>query len=208
MAEQEGVIKYQLDHEAQDLTDGIDLTDLTHWRSELLRLGLVGQDPGRYDGFGFGNLSQRLALGGFLITGSQTGEIRQLGREHYAWVTNAVTAANRITSQGLTKPSSEALTHAAVYDASSEAQFIFHAHSPEIWQAGARLGLPVTANVAYGTPEMAEEVSWLFADSDVATRGLFIMAGHEDGVVAFGATAELAGHRLIEALQAARKVLA
>lgn len=208
MAEQEGVIKYQLDHETQDLPQDIDLTDLTHWRSELLRFGLVGQDPGRYDGFGFGNLSQRLALGGFLITGSQTGEIRQLGREHYAWVTNAVTAANRITSQGLTKPSSEALTHAAVYDASSEIQFIFHAHSPEIWQAGADLGLPATANVPYGTPEMAEEVSWLFADSDVATRGIFTMTGHEDGVVAFGKSAEQTARRLLEALQAAKKVLA
>jgi ribulose-5-phosphate 4-epimerase/fuculose-1-phosphate aldolase len=147
MAEQEGVIKFELHHETADLPSGVDLTDLSHWRQELVRHGLVGRDPARYDGLGFGNLSQRLDIGGFVITGSQTGGLTKLAPEHFVWVSNVTTALNQVASQGRIYPSSEAITHATVYQASGEAMFVFHAHSPEIWAAGKALSLPATAFV-------------------------------------------------------------
>jgi hypothetical protein len=52
------------------------------------------------------------------------------------------------------------------------------------------LDLAPTTSIAaeYGTPAMAEEVQRLFRETDVLQRRLFVMAGHHDGVVAFGAS--------------------
>jgi hypothetical protein len=72
-----------------------------------------------------------------------------------------------------------------------------HAHSPHIWRNAAALELPMTANVPYGTPEMAAEVARLYRESDMAQKKIFGMAGHEDGIVTFGATAEEAGFVMI-----------
>ena len=54
--------------------------------------------------------------------------------------------------------------------------------------------------VDYGTPAMAREVERLFRETDVMEQKLFSMAGHEDGIVGFGASAEEAGAALIETL--------
>jgi ribulose-5-phosphate 4-epimerase/fuculose-1-phosphate aldolase len=206
MAEQEGVIKYQLTHEDAPLPSGINSSELNNWRAKLSEVGLIGQDPARYDGYGFGNLSQRYAPGGFVITGSQTGELPELGASQYAWVKSADTSQNAIISLGETKPSSEALTHAAVYDTCPQVQFIFHAHSPDIWVKGSELGVPVTEDVPYGTPEMAREVTRLLNEPGGQEPGIFTMRGHEDGVVAYGATAREAGSRLLEFLCKARSL--
>ena len=40
--------------------------------------------------------------------------------------------------------------------------------------------------VAYGTPEMACEIMGLFKETDVQSRKILVMAGHEGGIVAFG----------------------
>ena len=44
---------------------------------------------------------------------------------------------------------------------------------------------------------MAGEVARLFRETDVLQQGVFTMAGHEDGVVAFGASASEAAGRVI-----------
>ena len=73
-----------------------------------------------------------------------------------------------------------------------------------------RLHLTRLANVAIDrTPDvrdgMADEVARLFCETDVLTQGLFTMAGHEDGVVAFGATVAIAAERLISCYASALK---
>ena len=58
--------------------------------------------------------------------------------------------------------------------------------------------MPITRpDVAYGTPEMSDEVRRLFRETDVRQRRLFSMGGHEDGLVSFGRTAEEAGTVLL-----------
>jgi hypothetical protein len=47
---------------------------------------------------------------------------------------------------------------------------------------------------------MAREVERLFIDADYLDTGVFAMGGHEDGVIAFGRTADEAGSVLIRAL--------
>ena len=67
--------------------------EINAWRKILYMTQLIGQDPARYGGFGYGNISQRLApfdaaerQRRFVISGTQTGELADLTEEHYATV--------------------------------------------------------------------------------------------------------------------------
>jgi L-ribulose-5-phosphate 4-epimerase len=185
MTEQEGVVKFQLNHSARPL-QGVDVEELVHWRSVLMRQGMIGADPKRYDGYGFGNMSRRTD-DGFLITGTQTGERDVLSLEDFAEVTHSDLSANSVTSVGATAPSSESLTHAAVYLCSELITYVFHVHSPHIWLARDRLSIQSTASsIPYGTPEMAKAVTDIVRQDS----GIFCMSGHEDGVVGYGDSAE------------------
>lgn len=198
--EQEGVIKYRLEHQYADLAADIDVSDINAWRSVFYRLRLIGRITEKYDGLGFGNISRRLAPGRpeFLISGTQTGELASLKKQDFALITAASPHSNYIRSFGLSQPSSEALTHAGVYLQNPSINAVIHVHCPELWRHGSRLNLACTAaDVPYGTPEMAGAVADLFASGRLQTRGLFSMLGHEDGIVAFGATMPEAASLLI-----------
>jgi ribulose-5-phosphate 4-epimerase/fuculose-1-phosphate aldolase len=207
----EGIIKFQLHFTPAPALPAAQLDAVNYWRQVLYAHKLIGQEPQRYGGYGFGNISQRLPPFDapehhrrFAITGTQTGELATLGPEHYAIVTECDPDRNLIAAEGPIRPSSESLTHGTLYDLDAGLRFVLHAHSPEIWRHAAALNLPVTdANVPYGTPEMAAEVRRLFGETDVATRLVFSMGGHEDGIVAFGRTAEEAGEALLACLQQA-----
>lgn len=189
MKEQEGVIKYQLKHTQKPINKKFSLSEINAWRTIIFRLGLIGQDPERYDNLGFGNISQRLDAQSsqFIISGSQTGHIEHLSPEHYCLVVKADPRKNRIESCGLRKPSSESMTHASIYAQDSNTQAIIHGHSPEIWNHTAALNLPhIPADIPYGTVEMAIAVDQLFQSGNLQQTTLFTMLGHEDGVVSFG----------------------
>lgn len=205
----EGVVKFDLVHRAERLEEhvyGERARELFGWREMLRRLGGVGQEESRYGGAGFGNLSLRMPPFGesgrgrrrFLVTGTQTGGRAALGLADCAVVETYDLTTNRVTSFGGTPPSSEALTHGAIYDASPSARAVLHVHSPELWSRARALGLPLTRpEVPYGTPEMAREVERLFREAALAEHAIFSMAGHEDGVIAFGPSAEAAGATLL-----------
>ncbi|MGZ5050935.1 MAG: class II aldolase/adducin family protein [Methylobacter sp.] len=203
MPEQEGVIKYRLTHTDQVIADTPSLTEINAWRTVMVRLGLIGQDPKRYDNIGFGNISRRFAPNDnrFIVSGTQTGHIENLNPEHYCLVVQAEPHQNRLASLGLCKPSSESLTHASIYAQNPSVQAIIHAHCPEIWRQTAALGLPHTgADVPYGTVEMASAVEQLFQSDSFTQCSLFTMLGHEDGVVAFGRTMQEAAWELLKYL--------
>lgn len=203
MTEQEGVIKYHLTHNQQPIEQAFPLTELNAWRSVALRLGLIGQDPQRYDNIGFGNISCRLDATPsiFVITGTQTGQYSWLTAEQFSLVLSADPKKNRLSSLGFSKPSSEALTHASVYTQDRNIRAIIHAHSPDIWQQTLSLGLPHTnAEIPYGTVAMADAVEQLFLSGALEQKALFTMLGHQDGVVAFGPNLEKAAWELIKHL--------
>src|SRR5262245_59897738 len=123
----EGVIRFEVEHESRMLearVHGEPARVLSAWREVLARLTLVGQDPMRYQGLGYGNLSARLPPFGdvgrgrrrFLVTGSQTGAIADLTLDHYCVVERYDLARNTVHSLGPIRPSSESLTHGAIYD--------------------------------------------------------------------------------------------
>ena len=132
MQEQEGVIKYQLHHQQHALGANIDLQEINVWRTLLFQLKLIGQRADKYGGLAFGNISQRLIPGNnqFVISGSQTGQLTELNPEHYVLINNAESGTNTIDSSGLFPPSSEALTHASVYQHQPAIQVVIHVHSP------------------------------------------------------------------------------
>lgn len=206
MKEQEGVIKYQLEHTQQPLKQPVPFSEINAWRTIAVRLDLIGQNPDRYDNIGFGNISQRIDAHSeqFIISGTQTGHIEQLCPEHYCLVVKAEPHQNRLQSMGVCKPSSESLTHASVYAQDNAIQAVIHAHSPEIWKHTLALGLPhISADIPYGTVEMATAVEHLFQSSQLKQASLFTMLGHEDGVVAFGKNMQEAAWELINHLSLA-----
>jgi len=165
---------------------------------------LIGQDPHRYGGLGFGNVSIRLESGNatsFIISGTQTGGMDRLFPEHYSSVKTFDPATNSVVAEGVVRPSSESLTHGSLYRLDRTIGAVIHAHSPEIWTQTDSIGIPVTRrDVYYGTPEMAEEVCRLFQNTPVSVLKIFAMGGHEDGIVAFGSNIEQAGRTLVRYL--------
>ncbi|WP_341325273.1 class II aldolase/adducin family protein [Methylotuvimicrobium sp. KM2] len=209
MQEQEGVIKFRFDHQNRPIDQAISLSALNAWRSILFKLGLIGRDPARYGGLGYGNISLKPDLNNnaFIISGTQTGHIAELSREHYCEVWNTDIERYFLQSKGLTKPSSEAITHACVYSQDASIRSVIHIHSPEIWQKTAELALPHTpADAAYGTPQMARAVAELFQSGPLDDRPIFSMLGHQDGIVAFGDSIEHAAWLLIKALGDALRI--
>lgn len=203
MKEQEGVIKYQLQHSQKQINEKCSLSEINAWRTIVFRLEFIGQDPERYDNIGFGNISQRLnsQSSQFIISGTQTGHLENLRPEHYCLVVKADPRKNRIQSRGLRKPSSESLTHASIYQQDSSIQAVIHAHSPGIWNHTVALNLPhIPADIPYGTVEMAIAVERLFQSGSLKQTSLFTMLGHEDGVVSFGGNMQEAAWELIKYL--------
>jgi hypothetical protein len=207
----EGIVKFQAHFSPAPPLPPQEVAEINAWRRVLLWLQVLGQTPDRYEGYGFGNISRRLPPFNapperrrFVITGTQTGGVIDCGPEHYVVITACHPPQNVVVAEGPVRPSSETMTHGAVYAADSRIRWVMHGHSPHIWRHASRLGLPATdASIPYGTPEMSAEVLRLFLVSDVRRRKLFVMGGHEDGVVSFGRTAEEAGHAFIDALAAA-----
>lgn len=203
MTQADGVVKYQLQFESTDLDDVPGLAKLIAWRATLHHLGLLGQHPSRYDGCGYGNVSLRTATDRFLISGTQTGKFEHLSAKQFAEVIAVQLSNNQLRARGRVKPSSEALTHAAVYRMDANITCVLHVHSPEIWHAAGRLGLPCTPpETEYGTANMARAVAALYDHAPEQATGVFAMLGHTDGVVAFGPNPEAAGTELLRCLDA------
>jgi hypothetical protein len=204
----EGVIKFATEHRRVALDSrryGPVCCSLLSWRQILALTGLVGQTTQRYEGFGYGNVSARIGAPAmprgrraFLISGTQTSGLQNPTLGDFCVVETYDIDSNSIQSHGSTLPSSESLTHAAVYDLGSHIRCVLHVHSPILWRHAKRLRIPETApGVTYGTPNMAREVRRLYRETHLEACGLFAMTGHEDGIVAFGHNLPTVGANLI-----------
>ncbi len=200
----EGAIKFEAAHRQEPLAArrfAASACTLIAWREIFAKTGLVGQEPGLYGGFGYGNVSCRVGppsgprdRRSFLITGTQTSGQACMSLADFCVVESCDPTRNRVESHGPVLPSSESLTHGAIYALGSHIRYVFHAHSPTLWRRAAALRIPTTnPRVAYGTPAMAREVARLWRSSTLPDLGLLAMGGHEDGVIAFGRTANEAG---------------
>ena len=205
MNEQEGVIKYQLDHQSSDIN--VDVSELISWRTLLYKLDLINQREDKYDGLSFGNISMRYQKDSdqFIISASQTGHCEISQPYDYSLVTEYNIKQNSMRSIGVKQPSSEALTHAAIYQTLDHIQAVIHVHSPVIWKLTHQLGLSsISKHIQYGSVEMAEAVSSL--SKQYPEGKVFTMLGHEDGVVVYGHTLASSFFILVETLAKAMQM--
>ena len=196
----EGYIKYE-SHWTPGPATHIEASRLLDtWRAPLHEAGLIGQ----YEdiGVGYGNISVRRGFGGlFLISGTQTGHLPATNEQHYSLVTDCDIRSGIVRCSGPIQASSEALTHAAIYNLGDGIGAVVHVHSPELWRRY-KGRLPTTdPDVAYGTPDMAHEFDRLYRVGGLKEAGVAVMAGHEDGLVSFGTTLEEAATRMLDLLQ-------
>ncbi len=196
MTKPEGVVQYRCILQRQVLRTGPGLlAEINRWRRAMRERGWLGQDPRRYGGLGFGNISRRTA-DGFLVSATQTGHLKTLTADNLVLVTAALPEENRLYATGQVQPSSEAMTHAAIYRAVAVAGAVIHVHAPELWRAAAGRDWQRTdPSIPYGTPEMAAAIAAL-AERD---HRLIVMGGHRDGVLAWGDSLAAAAAVLDEA---------
>lgn len=204
MAETEGTIKfaYELLAPTDPVADDELMRPLFAWRTLLRRLEILGQHPDRYEGFGFGNLSARdpHLLNEFVISASQTSGLDAFDDEHMVRITNCNLDRFWADAVGNYPPSSETITHAMVYAADPRVKWVFHCHSPEIWNRVKDLALPCTApEVDYGSPAMVQAVAKLL-EIHQSRPIVFATMGHVDGVFACGGTARDTGGLLVSYL--------
>ena len=169
------------------------LTGLNKWRDKLYELGLIGI----YDnGIGFGNISIRHGKD-FIVSASATGGLEKMAPGNYVVVTSYSLKDNSLECRSQTNASSESMTHAAIYEASPEAGAVIHVHNLKAWQA--LLGkVPTTADAPYGTPEMAYEMIRLLRKSETQKQKIIVMAGHKEGIIAWGRDLDEAGKAILD----------
>ncbi len=198
MSIDEGYIKFDMHWEESNPTHHSELLrELTFWRNKMHEYQFIGHDT--IHNVGFGNISHRIPDSQhFIISGTQTGHFKNIQSEHFTTVTQYNIARNYLFCKGPIKASSESLTHAAIYDTNKFIQGVIHIHYAPLWNK-LKGKLPTTrAIIPYGTPEMAKEIRRLFKETELLKTRVLVMAGHEDGIIAFGETLQEAATAIFE----------
>ena len=193
----EGYTKYRVCWTDRRTLDRPEIAELERWRRPLFEAGLVGTYP--ETGIGYGNLSVRTGGREFLVSGTQTGHLPRTGPGHYALVTDYDIDGNSLTCRGAVQASSEALTHAALYELEQGIGAVVHVHDSALWQRLLDTAPATARDIAYGTPGMAREFGRLYRETGFAQTRLAAMAGHEAGIVSAGGTLREAAERVLAA---------
>ena len=137
----DGVIKYDNSlFKSTPSLDEIEYREIEIFRKKMFQLKLIGEY--KKEQVGYGNISQRKDYRyiykslkpQFIISGTQTGKFSNLNGDHYSRVVDYDTKTNAIVAHGPINASSEALTHAAIYECSSLIKCVIHIHHTQIWQ--------------------------------------------------------------------------
>jgi hypothetical protein len=175
---EEGVVKYKPYCEGAHQLEEKDILDINNCRQYFYENNWIGQDAAQ---IGFGNISKRYK-NGFIISATQTGKYEHLSTKEYALVTNWDIRANRLSFLGEKLPSSEALSHAAIYK-NKAINVVVHFHDASFWQENL-WKLPTTpASIPYGSPAMGEAL--IYCSQNILYSEIVLMAGHNAGVIIF-----------------------
>jgi hypothetical protein len=198
----EGYIKFSFAHEAAPPPAHPLLHDLMRIRDDLHEWELIGVLP---EGIGYGNLSARIGDSlRFVITASGTGLEYPIGPHHFCEVVSFDIDRNSVACRGPLPASSESMSHGAVYAARPDTQTVLHIHDRLVFQMLLREGAPQTPpGAAFGTPEMARAIGQLAAG--LPPVAVVVMAGHEDGLLAFAPDPKAARDALWDAYSRSRR---
>jgi len=192
----EGYTKFSLDWLKSGPLEGDgagQIKELITQRRPLRLAGLIGID----EDIGYGNMSARVG-NKFIITGTQTGGLRELKREHFALVTEYSFKDNRVQCVGPCAASAESLTHASLYELDWAIRAVIHVHDARLWRGMAGLVPTTHQDVQYGTPEMAQEFRRLYVESEFIETGVAVMAGHFGGLISFGTSVSVATQKILK----------
>lgn len=142
--EAEGVIKYRLNLDQGAPPPSNVITELAGTHELCFKRGYVGQEDSAH----FGNISKRLPESplnkqsndsvwnvAFVITATQSSGLEPpLPAELFTTVHSVDLATGTLYAVGQSKPSSEAMTHMALYVAQPDLATVIHGHSPLIWR--------------------------------------------------------------------------
>ena len=133
----------------------------------------------------------------------------ELTSEHYTKVTTFDCQQNYLVCEGAIKASSESLTHGAIYESNPDINAVVHVHHLKLWQNLLNKVPTTDPDCAYGTPQMAaqiSELSKLNLDKDKLDQSklnqdkIIIMSGHQEGIITFGQDLQEAGDTLLKYL--------
>lgn len=180
----EGYIKFNCTWDQSSLPEVGDISDLLEARNTLFQKKLIGYDT--HHKVGYGNISKRISGGKFLISGTQTGHIEKLDSTGYSFIESFNIDSNSVVCSGPAKASSESLTHASIYLLDADINAVVHVHNKKLWEFLLNKVPTTGKDVSYGTPAMARETGRLAKEETLLQKKIFVMAGHEDGVISFG----------------------
>jgi len=185
MQPDEGYIKFSYAHEEGPPPTHPCLHELMRIRDDLHEWELIGVLP---EGIGYGNISTRgEGTDCFVITGSGTGLLFPIEPSHFCDVLSFDISKNHVTCRGALPASSEAMSHGTIYAARPDTGAVIHIHDSIMYHLLIQEGAPLTPkDAAFGTPEMARGIGELAAA--LPPVACLVMAGHEDGIIAFGPT--------------------
>ncbi len=195
----DGVVKYSLEFTKTHKVALNECKKIEKIRERLFCLSLIGAYE---NGIGFGNISLRYKQkDAFVITATQTGELPKLTPEYYSLVKDVNFETFTTTAIGVSKPSSEAITHACIYELDSRINAVIHIHNEKLWRFMLDNNYLSTNDTPYGTPQMVEDVRAIYQEIDPMLNNAFVMKGHFEGVVVFGKSLKQAEKKLYTLVQ-------
>lgn len=196
----DGVVKYSLEFTQTHEIALKECKKIEKVREDMFALGLIGAYS---NGIGYGNISVRYKKKkAFVITATQTGELPKLSPKYYSLVQKVNFKTFTTTAIGVSKPSSEAITHACIYELDKNINAIIHIHNEQLWNFMLENDYLSTNDTPYGTPEMVEDVRNIYKNIDPLLNNAFVMKGHFEGIVTFGKNLKAAKKSLYEIIHA------
>lgn len=180
----EGIIKFKYKWNMKPLPSSLDIHELISYRNKLYGLGLIGVDK---EGIGYGNISVlHNPTGSFIISASDTGRIKVARKFHFTIVHSVSSIKNFVSCTGMKPASSESMTHDVIYKLSTDIKCVIHIHNLKLWKRLFNKVPTSSANIPYGTPEMALEVKRLWLKTNLKEKKFLVMGGHKEGLIIFG----------------------
>ena len=179
----DGYIKFNYKFKKYKFVSKDKLKKLNKYRNYFFKKGLIGIYK---NGIGFGNISCRHGKNKFVISGSATGGFKKLNSNHYSLILDWDFRKNQVVYSGKVNPSSETMSHIAVYNSSPSIKAVVHVHNNKLWKK-LKNKVPTTdIKATYGTPEMAYSIKNALKKKSNREQGVLIMGGHQDGIIFFG----------------------
>ncbi|MCX8190414.1 MAG: class II aldolase/adducin family protein [Candidatus Diapherotrites archaeon] len=206
----EGVVKFSYSLNAAKMPLGR-ISNLVFWRDKLFDIGLIGvYNKGLMKGIAYGNISMRANFRGkrgFFITGSQTGSIKKLAPDKYCFIESFNINKNFVKALGSIAPSSESLTHGAIYSTNPRIGAVVHIHNKEIFEKADKLSLDhISERATYGSVDLAIEIKKAIKRIGYPEIGTIVTLGHKDGIFVWHKSIEEASTLCIDLLKRAKSL--